>query len=94
MSPKSVETNSAVIESEVIIQARERGVPTVLIDDRKGKTVAEQHSLKVYDLLDLLLIFNRNGIIDDIKSSLQSLERKYKPKKSRLREILTEADEI
>jgi len=81
-------------ESEVIIQARERGISTVLIDDRKGKNLAEKHTLKVFDLLDILGILKRNNIIDEVKPFIDRLGRKYKPKQSRLKDFLQEHQEL
>lgn len=81
-------------ESEVIIQARERGISIVLIDDRKGKKLAEQHTLKVHDLLDILGNLKRNGIISEIQPYLKRLGKKYTPKKSRLITFLREHDEF
>ena len=51
-------------ESEVIIQARERGVSNVLIDDRKGRKMAVAHTLSVKGTLGILIELKRIGLIE------------------------------
>lgn len=81
-------------ESEVIIQARERGISNVLIDDKKGKSLAEKHTLKVFDLLDILGSLKRNHIIDEVKPFIDKLGKKYRPKPSKLKDFLQEHQEL
>lgn len=49
-------------EAEVIMQARERGVTEVLIDDRKGREMAERHTLVPKGTAKLLIEFKRIGV--------------------------------
>ena len=81
-------------EAEVIIQAREQGISNVLIDDKKGKNLAEKHTLKVFDLLDILGSLKRNNIIDEVKPFLDKLGKKYKPRPSRTKDFLQEHQEL
>lgn len=69
---------SAVIdrgEAEVIIQARERQISDVLLDEYKGRKVAEQHTLNVVGTLGLLKMFKLNGIIPAVKPLIEKLQR-------------------
>lgn len=81
-------------ESEVIVQARERQISSVLIDDRKGKKMAEQHTLQVNDILDVLSRLKRDGLIAEVKPYLLKLGRKYTPKTQRLQSFLQEHEEL
>src|SRR5215216_3756323 len=49
-------------EAEVIAQARERGVSEVLMDDRKGREMAELHTLVPKGTAKLLIEFKRIGV--------------------------------
>jgi predicted nucleic acid-binding protein len=49
-------------EAEVITQARERGVSEVLMDDRKGREMAERHTLVPKGTAKLLIEFKRTGV--------------------------------
>ena len=82
-------------EAEVIIQAREREISTVLIEDHKGKKMAEQHTLKVQGILDILGLLKRNKIIDEIRPLIELLSKKYKyrVKKKTLEVFLSEHNE-
>ncbi|MGC2235861.1 MAG: hypothetical protein WA584_06850, partial [Pyrinomonadaceae bacterium] len=53
-------------EAEVIIQARERGISEVLIDDRKGRNMAKAHTLNVKGTLGILKELKRNELIEKI----------------------------
>ena len=53
-------------ESEVIIQARERGISNVLIDDRKGRKMAVAHTLSVKGTLGILIELKRIGLIESV----------------------------
>jgi predicted nucleic acid-binding protein len=60
-------------EAEVIIQARERGTLEVLIDDSRGKKVAEAHTLLVRSTSDVLEEFERIGIISSVEDELRKI---------------------
>lgn len=50
-------------EAEAIIQAREIGAPEVLIDERKGRKIAQAHNLNVKGVVGLIRDFTLGGII-------------------------------
>ncbi len=81
-------------ESEVIIQARERQISQVLIDDKRGRQVAIQHTLIVVDLLDILALLKKNGVIQEVKPLLAKLGKSYIPKATRLKGFLKEIEEF
>ena len=53
-------------ESEVIIQARERGISNVLIDDKDGRKMAVAHTLSVKGTLGILIELKRTGLIESV----------------------------
>ena len=53
-------------EAEVIIQARERGISEVLIDDKKGRDMAKTHTLNVKGTLGILKELKQTGVIEKI----------------------------
>jgi predicted nucleic acid-binding protein len=60
-------------EAEVIIQARERGTSDVLINDRKGKKVAESHTLLVKSIFDILDDFKKVGVIENTENEIKKI---------------------
>ena len=62
-------------EAEAIVQARELGVSEVLIDERKGRRIAESHSLSVRGVLGLLTELKRNGVVREVKPLIEELVR-------------------
>lgn len=62
-------------EAEAIIQASEREVSDILIDERKGRLMAQRHSLNVKGILGLLVDFKRMGFIPDVKPLIEKLKR-------------------
>jgi predicted nucleic acid-binding protein len=62
-------------EAEAIIQARERGFLQVLIDDRKGRRIAEQHSLNCKGVLGLLKDFQRLGLIQEVGPLIKEIQK-------------------
>jgi predicted nucleic acid-binding protein len=50
-------------EAEAIVQARERGLSDVLIDERKGTRIARAHSLNPRGIAGLIREFKLNGMI-------------------------------
>lgn len=53
-------------EAEVIVQALERQIPVVLIDDRKGRKMAKSHTLIVKGTLGILNQVKRDGLVEKI----------------------------
>ncbi len=62
-------------EAEAIIQGREREVSQILIDEKKGRKTAEQHSLNVRGTLSILKEFQRLGFIAEVKPLIEILQR-------------------
>lgn len=60
-------------EAETIIQARERGISEVIINDKKGEKIARQHTLSVKNIFDILEELQKNGIIENIETELQKI---------------------
>jgi predicted nucleic acid-binding protein len=52
-------------EAEVITQARERSVSEVLIDDKKGRQMAERHTLVARGVGRLLIEFKLIGVVEE-----------------------------
>lgn len=79
-------------EAEAIIQASEREITDILIDDRQAAKFAQRHSLNTRDTLELIVELNRNRVIADAKSLVELLHanRKFKLKQRRLEEVLKE----
>ncbi|HEV2765252.1 MAG TPA: hypothetical protein VGV38_19875, partial [Pyrinomonadaceae bacterium] len=82
-------------EAEVIMQARERRITEVLIDDKKGRKMAVKHTLVTVGTERLLVDFKRLGIVDEVKPLIKMLRRvkKLRLKDSRVKEILDEVGE-
>ena len=60
-------------EAEVIVQAQERGVSEVLIDEREGAKTARERSLNVKGSLGLLKDFKLMGIIQKVQPLIAKL---------------------
>jgi predicted nucleic acid-binding protein len=63
-------------EAEVIIQARERGVATVLIDDLRGRKIAQQHNLNVRGILGLLKEFKKINYVEEVRPLIEKIRKK------------------
>jgi predicted nucleic acid-binding protein len=75
-------------EAEVIIQARERGVLEVLIDDKEGRKIATRHTLTVRGTLGVLIEFKKLDIVKEIKPLVETLGSKLRISSKLLREEL------
>lgn len=62
-------------EAEAIIQARERGLTDVLIDERKGTRIAKAHSLNPRGVLGLIKELKLLGIIEEAKPLVEECRR-------------------
>lgn len=83
-------------EAEAIVQASERRASDVLIDERAGARIAQQHSLNVKSTLELLKDFKRTGVILKMKpliAHLRSAERSFWLSDSVVKRALEEVDE-
>lgn len=83
-------------EAEAIIQARERQVTEVLIDERRGRSVAERHSLHVRGILGLLIEFKRVGVVSEVKPLIDKIKRDldYRIAEELLQQALAEIGEV
>jgi len=83
-------------EAEAIVQARERKVGEVLIDEKKGRLIAERHSLSAHGLLGILKEFKRNGLIDEVRPLIAKLKRDlaYRIDERLLKKELAEIGEV
>jgi hypothetical protein len=80
-------------EAEAIVQARERGIPLVMIDDRQGRAAAERHSLNVIGTLGVLRQLKKIGVVAEIRPLLESLGPKFWLSEALLKKQLAEVDE-
>lgn len=82
-------------EAEAIIQASERGITDILIDDRTAAKFARRHSLNARDTPDLIVELKRNGIIAEVRPLIELLHhhRKFRLTQKRLKEILIDTGE-
>lgn len=83
-------------EAEAIVQASERGVSDVLIDERAGTRIAHQHSLSVKSTLELLKDFKLTGVIPKMRpliAQLRSPERSFWLSDSVVERALEDVDE-
>lgn len=83
-------------EAEVITQAREREISEVLIDDRKGRKMAERHTLVAKGTARLLIEFKRTGIIEEAQPLIQLLRNAGKLwlSEDELTKLLAEVGEV
>jgi len=82
-------------EAEVIIQAREREISEVLIDDKKGREMAEFHTLVPKGTAKLLIEFERVNVIEEAEPLIRLLLNagKLQLKENVLGKLLDEAGE-
>lgn len=61
-------------EAEAIILAEESGADTLLIDDKQGRSVAEQRGIRCLGLAGALLMAKENSIVPKLREILDALE--------------------
>jgi predicted nucleic acid-binding protein len=54
-------------EAEAIIQARERGISDVLIDEKQGRKIAEAHTLNPKGVIGLICEFKQSEIVPEAR---------------------------
>jgi uncharacterized protein len=82
-------------EAEAIVQARDRGLSDVLIDERKGTAIARAHSLNVRGIAGLIKEFKLNGMIRAAQPLFEEIRRSgFWLSDSIVDEILEELGEI
>lgn len=62
-------------EAEAIIQARERGLTEILIDERRGTSIAKAHSLNPRGVLGLIKELKLLGIIEEPRPLVEECRR-------------------
>lgn len=62
-------------EAEAIIQAREIGASEVLIDEGRGRGIAQAHSLNVKGVIGLIRDFKLSGIISEARPLFEECQR-------------------
>ncbi len=60
-------------EAEVIILALENGIENLLIDDHKGRKIAQTQGLNLVGSIGVLLQAKRTGLIKEVKPNLDKL---------------------
>jgi predicted nucleic acid-binding protein len=81
-------------EAEVIALALESGIILVLIDDYRGRKVAQRLGLKTRGILGHLLLLKRLGSIEAVRGYLEKLkERGFFLSEQIIREVLSLAGE-
>ena|GEM_PF-796920 len=81
-------------EAEVIIQARERGISDVLIDDQRGRKTAKLHTLNVRGTLGVLVELKQTGVIEAVKPLVEKLGHKLRVKPLLLQQELEKVGEV
>lgn len=82
-------------EAQAIVQAKEKGVNILLIDEKKARRIAQGYEIKVIGILAILCRFKQLQIISDVKSCIKILKRKnfrFSPEIES--KILQEANEL
>ncbi len=62
-------------EAEAIALAMEEDAKLLLIDERRGRLVAQRLGLSVTGLIGVLLLARKRGLVDSIRPSLDDLRR-------------------
>ncbi|MDX6497074.1 MAG: uncharacterized protein QOG23_334 [Blastocatellia bacterium] len=82
-------------EAEAIVQARERGLSDVLIDERKGTRIARAHSLNARGIAGLIREFKLNGMITAAQPLFEEIRQNgFWLRDDIVEEILRELGEI
>lgn len=82
-------------EAEAIVLAKELGAELLIIDERKGRKIAEENGLKIIGLLGVLIKAKRMGHIETLKPLLDELIDNvgFRVRKKLYNRILSEVDE-
>jgi len=63
-------------EAEAIALALELRADYLLIDEKRGRNLAEREGLKVMGLLGVLLLGRKRGVLDSVRDAMDELESK------------------
>lgn len=81
-------------EAEVIIQAREREVSEILIDERKGTSIARAHNLNPRGIVGLIREFKLSGVIPEARPLFEECKRnRFWLPKTLIEDLLKEVGE-
>ena len=82
-------------EAEAIIQARERGISEVLIDEQRGRQIAEAHTLTPKGIVGLIKDFKLNDIIPEARPLFEKCKRSgFRLKDKLVEDALREIGEL
>jgi predicted nucleic acid-binding protein len=62
-------------EAEAIMLYREKNADYLLIDEKKGRKIAEFYNVNIIGTLGLLLLAKRRGFLDSVKPCLELLQQ-------------------
>lgn len=74
--PVALSSSLGLGEAAVIHTAMTESVPTVVIDERKGRRWAAMHGLRVIGSLGLLLALKRRGLVDSVATAVARMKSK------------------
>jgi predicted nucleic acid-binding protein len=62
-------------EAEAIALYKENDANYLLIDERKGRKIAEYHNVRIIGTLGLLLLAKQRGLLESVKPCLELLQQ-------------------
>lgn len=82
-------------EAEAIVLAKEMNVDLLIVDERKGRKIAEEYGLKIIGLLGVLIQGKKKGYLKELKPILDKLieEIGFRVSEKLYNRILKEVDE-
>lgn len=81
-------------EAETIVQARDRGISEVLIDERKGTAMATAHNLSPRGIVGIIRELKRNDIIPEARPLFEACRKnRFWLSDALVQEVLEELEE-